>query len=134
MKTAVRSTRILALLGCVAVVTTFIAYANLLQEQSAGLGQSNAGWLADLQGAPTWVLAAFAATAAADGAAVWLPEGRRRRRLLWGAAAVLGVVGFLAIFSVGLPLILAALLTAVAAARDHGGRGPVLGTQVPRSP
>jgi hypothetical protein len=113
---------VLALLGCVAIVTTFVAYTGLLEEQSILPGQPTPGLLASLSGAPTWFLAVLAATAAADGVAVWLPAGRLRRLLLIAAAIVLGLVGFLAIFSVGLALLIAAALTASAAAQDGATR------------
>lgn len=77
----------LALLGCVAVVTTFVAYTGLLQQQAASPGQRAPGFVAALSGAPTWFLAVLAATATADGAAIWLPAGRPRRLLLLGATA-----------------------------------------------
>ncbi|MBJ7609874.1 MAG: hypothetical protein JF887_10675 [Candidatus Dormibacteraeota bacterium] len=120
MNASSRSSRALALLGCVAVLATFVAYSLLLQQQATDLGESPGGPFGALRGAPTWVLAALAASAAADGAAIWLPPGRGRRMLLLGTAVVLAAVGVVATFSIGLPLLLAAGLTAGAGAQDPG--------------
>ena len=50
------------------------------------------------------------------------PRGSRRRRpLLLGSTALLGIIGLLAIFTIGLPILLAAALAFVAAARDRAG-------------
>ncbi len=108
---------------CVAMPATVVAYSLLLQQQAADLGEPPGGPFRGARGAPPWVLAALAATAAAT----WLPPDRGRRMLLLGIAAVLTEVGVVAIFSIGVPLLLAAGLTAGAAARD-----PVRG-QVMRS-
>lgn len=118
MNSTRRWSRGLALLGCVAVVTTFFAYALLLQQQTATLGEAPVGSFGALRGAPTWFLAVLAATAAADAAAIWLPSGLARRVLLYGTAALLAIVGVVGIFSVGLPLLLAAGLSAAAAGSD----------------
>ncbi len=94
----------------------------LMQQQSAGNGEGPAGLLTALRDAPGWFLTVLAATAAADGAAIWLPAGRPRRLLLLGAAVLLAVVGFLAIFSVGVALLVAAALSGAAAAHDQAPR------------
>lgn len=124
VRTMPRASRVLALLGFVAIVTTFIAYTGLLEDQSTLPGQPTPGLFTSLSGAPTWFLAVLAATAAADAVAVWLPAGRPRRLLLVTAAIVLALVGFLAIFSVGLALLIAAGLTAAAAGQDGSARRP----------
>lgn len=64
-----------------------------------------------------WVLVALigAATLAAIGA----PTGFRRRRVaLLVAGAMLGLLGLLAIFSIGLPILAAGVLAIVAAVRQ----------------
>lgn len=124
VRTTGKASRVLALLGCLAVVTTFVAFSLVLEQQSAVPGRATPGLLAALSGAPTWFLAVLAATAAVDGVAIWLPEGRPRRLLLCAAAIVLALVGFLAIFSVGGALLLATALTAASAAQDGTSRRP----------
>ncbi|MGH2394265.1 MAG: hypothetical protein ACRDGH_12380, partial [Candidatus Limnocylindria bacterium] len=54
-----------------------------------------------------------------------LPDPRLRASLLWPAAVVLTGIGLLAIFSIGLPLLVAGVLAGVAAARASASlRGP----------
>jgi hypothetical protein len=48
--------------------------------------------------------------------------GRRRATMLWPATAILLVIGFLGIFSIGLPLLIAGILTAGGAASAMRGR------------
>ncbi len=125
-----RRSRLLALLGCMTVVATFVAYAAMLQQQ-ANVDEGRAvGLFGNLQGAPTWVLAALALAAALDAVATVLQCGRRRRLLLAVAATVLTGLGLLAIFSIGLPLLLAAGMTVGAATSDVGNadhRNPAAG-------
>lgn len=128
---ASRRTRVLALLACVAVLATSVAYAVLLQQQGSEIGGAQVGLLDALRGAPSWVLVVLAATSAADAAAVWLPPGQVRRGLLYATALVLTLVGFLAIFSIGVALLVAAGLT-IAAAVGEGSRGPATSGSKPR--
>ena len=95
------------------MVGTGVAYAFLLQGQDPD--GTVTPWQA-LRGAPTWVLAVLAATIAATAAAAWLRPSRTRRGLLLATAVVLFGVGFVALFSIGLPLMLAAAFTIAAAA------------------
>ncbi len=127
---ASRRSRVLALLACAAVLTTWVAYALLLQEQGSGVGGTRVGLFEALRGAPSWVLVVLAATSAADAAAVWLPQGRLRRALLRVTALVLTLVGVVAIFSIGVALLIAAGLTIGAAGAD-GSRGHTTGGITP---
>ena len=64
-------------------------------------------------------LIAFAGVLATVGSLV---TGGRRPALLWPATVILLVLGFLGIFSIGLPLLIAGILTAVGAATATRGR------------
>jgi hypothetical protein len=121
MRRSVRSGRVLAILAAAAVVTSFIAYVMLLDQQ----GQQPESIMTALQGAPTWLLIVFAATTAAIIIAVPRSPGRLRRGLLMGASIVLTVVGVVAIFSIGVALLVAALLAGLAATVDSPPRRAV---------
>jgi hypothetical protein len=132
--TPTRRSRVLALLGCTAILTTAVAYALLLQQQATGLGEAPTTAWGALRGAPTWVLATLAATIASTAAATWLRPSRGRRRLLLATATVLFAVGFVAAFSIGMGLILGAALSVGAAATDKTARASASpNTQLPRS-
>jgi hypothetical protein len=116
--TPTRRSRVLALLACTAVVTTFVAYALLLQQQDGGTATTP--WAA-LHGAPAWVLAVLAGSCATTAASIWLRPSRGRRLLLLATATVLFGVGVLAAFSIGMGLMLAGAFSLGAAATDRSG-------------
>ena len=64
-----------------------------------------------------WVLIALLGAMALTAYAAYTGSPLRRQALVV-AASVLGLLGLLAIFSIGLPILLAGVLAAVAAARD----------------
>jgi MFS family permease len=128
--TPTRRSRVLALLACTAVVTTAVAYMLLLQQQDSGPTAAPATPWTALQGAPTWLLAVFAATIATTGAATWLRPSRGRRRLLIATATALFGVGFVAIFSIGMALMIGAALSLGAAATDRTARRPAASPEV----
>lgn len=73
-----------------------------------------------------WVVVGVIATAivlagalAAVGSVV---TGGRRAALLWPATVILLLIGFLGMFSIGLPLLIAGILTAIGAATATRGR------------
>ncbi len=121
-----RGSRWLALLGCVAVVATAVAYALLLQQQATTLGEPPTTPWAALRGAPTWLLATLAATIVTTATATVLRPSRGRRLLLFATALVLFGVGFVAAFSIGMGLLLAAAFSVGAAAADRSARALVV--------
>lgn len=121
MNRSVRSGTVLAILAAAAVVTSFIAYVMLLDQQ----GQQPESIMTALQGAPTWLLVVFAASTAAIVIAIPRAPGRLRRGLLMGTAIVLTLVGVLAIFSIGVALLVAAVLAGLAAGADGTPRRTV---------
>jgi hypothetical protein len=113
--TPMRRSRTLALAACLAVLASSVGYAFMLQQQDV---PGTSPWAA-LHGAPTWFLAILAAAIAATAIAVGLHPSRGRRLLLLAACTVLFGVGFVAIFSIGMPLLLAAAFTLAAALSDE---------------
>ncbi len=115
--TPIRRSRTLALAACFTVLASWVGYAFMLQEQDL---PGTTPWAA-LHGAPTWVLAILAATSVTTALAACLHPSRGRRVLLLATTTVLFGIGVVAIFSIGLPLILAAALSMGAALTDDPG-------------
>ena len=103
--------RALAIAAAAAVAATFAGYVILLEQQ----GPQPESLATALQGAPTWLLAGLAATMVAIVGSVPLRSGRVRRTVLLGAATLLVAIGILAMFSIGLALLVAGLLAGLAA-------------------
>ena len=80
-----------------------------------------------LSSSPALYVGSLAVVTTAVVVGLWRSEGRRL--LFYSAAAVEFILGFLGIFSVGLPLIVASILLAAAAAADTPATQPQVGGQ-----